>query len=703
MAVPKKSHARLLSKLHSIYPDIAKLEKELLNIDDIEPDTQSLLDPPLKYEKTPPADLVIKNASLPGREKENNLNVAVKDNLIVEVGDAEEIKPFLDAKTAVIDAKGGSVLPGFCDSHLHLLKGAQHLSGCDMEGVEKADEFKKRLGDFIRKNPDEPVVYVYGVHYFDPPLIPAETARHFLDTIIKDKPLLVFAHDLHTAWANTKALEISDLLRKMPPYPPLIEILELDGNIVLGEDEIPSGEFREPEVYYLVEGKLRAKFPQPLEKQLENLRRACGELSRLGFTSVHRMGLSHPVEDISFLLLAIELEQRKELPLRIYSSISAVADVNMLEDVHQAHQIRRALDKARAGKITAAQLYEILFEKLKQAGGTRHGAVAALAEKYRDSEDHPLLSKIENVSNTIRDLNWKIYIDPHQQRGNIYRKGDYSRYLNPDAKVKCDTVKIFMDGVIEKDTAYRRDREPAEGLPEFTSQHLDLVVGLADRLGMQVSAHSIGNASVKSMLDAISRARRKHRKFDEKRGHRIPHRIEHIEMCEEEDIPRFAKHGVVASMQPLHARPPLRMWHKKVPRKNWDTAFPWKELRDNGAVLIYGSDWPIVSCDVRKGTHHACTRKPWTPGGRVQRVDTSQALDAYTRSAAFAEYASNIKGSIEPGMLADIVVLSGQFSDLAEENPPEMDIRATICDGKVVYESEKNDNGGANSPEGSGD
>ncbi len=693
MACQRKPDARLLAKMQNIYPDIVKLEKELLNIDDIKPDTRSLLEGPLEYDKSPPADLVIKNARLPGKEG-GGWNVAVKENYIAEVGDSERVEPFIDEKTLIIDAEGSSVLPGFCDSHLHLLKGAEHLSGCDMEGVEKAEEFKKRLGDFAKNNPDEPVVYVYGVQYFDPPLIPADTARHFLDTIIKEKPLLVFAHDLHTAWANTKALEISNLLRKMPPYPALLEILDLDGNIVLGEDNKPSGEFREPAVYYLVEGKLRAEFPQPVEKQLENLLHACRELTRLGFTSVHRMGLSHPVEDISFLLLILELEHRGKLPLRVFSSISSVADPNMLEDVHLAHQIRRALNKARSGKLSVEQLHKILLEKLKRAGGTRHQAVAALAEKYRDSSDYPHLAKIEKLSRTIRDLNWKKSVEPHQKRGNIYRREELARYLNPDAKIRCDTVKIFMDGVIEKDTAYRLDQKPAEGIPEFTQPHLDLVVGLSDRLGMQVAAHSIGNAAVKSMLDAVARAREKHRKADERRGHLIPHRIEHIEMCEEKDIPRFGKREVVASMQPLHARPPVRMWHKKVPEKNWDTAFAWRQLLENGAVLVYGSDWPIVSCDVRQGIRHAITRKPWTKGGRTQKLDLAQALDAYTRAAAVTEYASERKGTIQPGMLADIVVLAGRFSDLAAENPPRIGIRATICDGRVVYDSEKGAGGG---------
>jgi hypothetical protein len=260
------------------------------------------------------------------------------------------------------------------------------------------------------------------------------------------------------------------------------------------------------------------------------------------------------------------------------------------------------------------------------------------------------------------------------------------KHVGELSKVRCDTVKIFLDGVMEKDTAYRSDQSPSKGIPEFRQHELDAVVELADKLGMQVAAHCIGDASVKSMLDAISRAREKNRSIDAARGHVVPHRIEHIETCRHEDLPRLGKQRVVGSMQPLHERPPMTLWHKKVPREKWNTAFPWRQALESGAVLVFGSDWPIVSCDVRRGIRHVLERKPWLPGAVDQSLDLAQALSAYTDAAAFTEYSEQIKGKVAPGMLADLVILSGDVREL-ESNEPPLEIRWTLCNGEVTYEA----------------
>jgi len=121
-----------------------------------------------------------------------------------------------------------------------------------------------------------------------------------------------------------------------------------------------------------------------------------------------------------------------------------------------------------------------------------------------------------------------------------------------------------------------------------------------------------------------------------------------------------------------------------VPKQEWDTSFAWRDALDNGAVLVFGSDWPIVSCDVRKGINHAVTREPWYEGARHQNVTLEEAVTAYTSGAAFTEYSSSIKGDIKPGMLADIVVLSDDIASLGK-GPDDVDVVTTICDGKIVY------------------
>ncbi|MCA1808848.1 MAG: amidohydrolase family protein, partial [Lentisphaerae bacterium] len=301
------------------------------------------------------------------------------------------------------------------------------------------------------------------------------------------------------------------------------------------------------------------------------------------------------------------------------------------------------------------------------------------------AKNHPLIKHFLELSHHIQKTIHQACIQLHIDKKNPHLEDDMPDYLSELTKIRCDTVKLFMDGVIEKDTAYRLDRPPSEGIPEFSQEELDAVVVLADKLGMQVAAHCIGNGSVKSMLDAVAKARTEHGKIDEARGHQIPHRIEHIEICREEDERRFGDGLLVASMQP-HESPPMTIWHEMVPKKEWNTAFSWKGVLDNGAVLVFGSDWPIVSCDIRTGIRHATTRQPWFDGAREQQLTLQQALAAYTSNACVPEYSTQIKGKIQPGMLADIVILAGDVHDLCENTRPMPDIGMTICNGTVTYD-----------------
>ncbi len=681
MNCPKRPETRLHHALAKAFPELLGVGRHDVRPEDHAPNTEYRIEPSLEYDPDAQADLVVKNALL---DNGRTVDIAVKGNVITRVGDSAEVATVTGADTRVLNARGNSVSPGFVDSHLHLAVAMQRLGSLDVEDVNTAEEFNRRLAEFAANNPDTPALHVYGVHYLDDPIIPAETCRQTLDTIVADRPVLVFAHDLHTAWGNTRAVEEAGLLHKMPPYPHLVEKLHLEEKIVTDAEGVPTGEFREPEVYYFLCGPLQAKYPRSVEQQLDDLESVCNQLAGMGITGVHRMALAQPAEDLSFLLLLLELEQRGRLPIRVNASFSSIADHNMLHDVVMGYEARELLTRARKQEITAAQLHDALVELLRSAGSHRHKKLETLAAKD-GGEKHPRLDKLLQTSEHILDTVFKSHVAPHHHRRNPHHAEDMPRHLGYHAKVRLDTLKIFMDGVIEKDTAYRLDKAPTPGIPEFTQEELDTLVMFADKLGIQVAAHCIGNGSVKSMLDAIAKARQANRDVDGKRGHMIHHRIEHIETCTPEDLPRFGSEGVITSMQPLHERPPMTMWHTLVSEPQWNTAFAWQGALDAGAVLVFGSDWPIVSCDVRTGIHHAVTRKPWVEGGENQAVTLPEAVAAYTSGAAFSGYSQNIKGAIEPGMLADMVVLSGNIAEL-EKDPSGLDVAATICDGAVVYE-----------------
>lgn len=435
----------------------------------------------------------------------------------------------------VRDARGGLLLPGFTDSHVHLLVGAERLDGCDVGDVRDPAELELRIRRFAQANPDRPMLQVHGLNYLEPPLLDPARARARLDEIVKDRPLMVVAHDLHTVWANTRALEESGLLRAMPPYPR--EIVEIGAETGIGLDDqgLPGGELREPECYCLVEGAIRAIHPLKQEQKLASLRRAAAELNRHGITSVHNMGLAMPEEDIELLLLLLELEEKEELTIRVESSYSVVPDEHMLEDVHDAAEIRDRLRRYREGALTVSEMHRFLVGRLEALAKARR-----LESKFVANHDEVA----------------RIHVQPHLEGLEKRLREARSRTAATRGMVTLDAVKLFLDGVVEKETAYRTDRPPQNGLPSFPPEDLEETVRIADRLGLQVRAHCIGDKSVSLMLDAISAARQANARPDERRGHRIRHRIEHVEMCRPEDLVRFQSEDAVASMQPFHERPP---------------------------------------------------------------------------------------------------------------------------------------------------
>ncbi|MBI9113039.1 hypothetical protein [Maridesulfovibrio ferrireducens] len=142
---------------------------------------------------------------------------------------------------------------------------------------------------------------------------------------------------------------------------------------------------------------MQAKYPSSVEQQLSDLEVVCKQLAGYGITGVHRMALAQPAEDLSFLLLLLELEQQDRLPIRGSSSFSSVADHNMLNDVLIGYAARDLLTKARKKEITAAQLHDRLLELLKDAGTDRHKKVKKLAAEGGHGANHPLKLAVRRI------------------------------------------------------------------------------------------------------------------------------------------------------------------------------------------------------------------------------------------------------------------------------------------------------------------
>jgi predicted amidohydrolase YtcJ len=207
----------------------------------------------------------------------------------------------------------------------------------------------------------------------------------------------------------------------------------------------------------------------------------------------------------------------------------------------------------------------------------------------------------------------------------------------------------------------------------------------ADKAGLQLTIHAIGDRAIRTILDLYARL-----ESDNGPADRRP-RIEHVQHIHPEDYPRFAKLGVIASMQPYHAIDDGRWAEKVLGPERIHSSYAWKSLLDAGATLAFGSDWPVAPLDAVMGIYAATTRRTldgktpngWTP---EQRITVAQAVHAYTVNSAFAEHQENVKGSVEPGKLADLVILSDDIFSIPAEQIEKTKVDLTIFDGRVIYE-----------------
>ncbi|QDL93920.1 amidohydrolase (plasmid) [Paroceanicella profunda] len=257
-------------------------------------------------------------------------------------------------------------------------------------------------------------------------------------------------------------------------------------------------------------------------------------------------------------------------------------------------------------------------------------------------------------------------------------------------RLSSGTVKLFIDGVLDGWTALMAepyaDRPDWCGEPRFEEERFHAIIAEADRRGLQVAVHAIGDRAVNMVLDGYEKARAANGPRDSR------HRVEHIEVALASDIPRFAELGVIASVQPPHppgqAGLPLEPTLSRIGKPRWPLAYPWAALRAAGAGMLFASDWPVSPVDPLAGVAAAMTRPKWDADQPDNRQTLMQALEGYTLAGAKAEFREHEKGRLAPGFLADIVVLDDDLEAADPEEFPEIRPVLTICDGAVTFEDE---------------
>jgi predicted amidohydrolase YtcJ len=301
------------------------------------------------------------------------------------------------------------------------------------------------------------------------------------------------------------------------------------------------------------------------------------------------------------------------------------------------------------------------------------------------------------------DLNLRIY--SALAVGTAFSDADRTRLhtaarRHPDDHIfKTGAVNITLDGAIENQTAALLAPYASRQIdrpPTMAADDLNRLVRLIDAEGWQVMTRASGDRAVRMALNAYAHAARSNPR--PARGRR--HRVEHADLVHAADLPRFGSLSVIASMQPLRGSPTgarLQTWLETLGPERALETLPYGSILAADGRLAFGSGWPAGSLNPLLGIHAAVTRTTgdglpeggWNP---AQRLSLEAAIDAYTSGAAWASFDEQRKGSLAPGMLADLVVLSESIFDAPPSRLARTRVVVTILDGKVVYQRDRGTN-----------
>ncbi len=250
------------------------------------------------------------------------------------------------------------------------------------------------------------------------------------------------------------------------------------------------------------------------------------------------------------------------------------------------------------------------------------------------------------------------------------------------------SVKYYIDGALgSRGAALLEDYsdDPGNrGLLRYEPDVFTRMVREAMSCGFQVNTHAIGDRGNRVVLDAYEAA------MQEVPDHAGRHRIEHAQVVTLEDIPRFARLGVIASMQPTHATSDMYWAEDRLGPERIKGAYAWRRFLDAGVRLAFGSDFPVESANPMLGIYAAVTRQDttgWPPGGWYpdQRLTREEALRAFTLDAAYAAFQEHELGSLEPGKWADFLILDRDIMRVPEQDIFRTKVYATVLGGEVVF------------------
>jgi predicted amidohydrolase YtcJ len=533
-----------------------------------------------------PADLVLTNAVVHtvDAKRPRAEAVAVRGNRIVAVGSSAEVQALVGPRTRVLDLAGRTVVPGFDDSHAHLLGIGFARLDVDLVGTRSYAEVIERVAAAVKGC--RPGEWIRGRGWHEgkweapaPGSVRGFPTHEALSAVSPDNPVVLSRADGHAVLANARAMAVKGVTRKTRA--------PAGGEIIRTASGEATGVFVDN-----AEGLVA-----PPERSPDEVRRALelamDECLAKGVTSLTDAG-----QGTGVLALYREAAAAGTLRTRLYVMAAGLPTA-------------RALGRPEVG--LGGGMLTVRSVKL-YADGALGSRGAALLEPYAD--------------------------DP----------GNSGLLVTPAEEI--------LEGV------------------HFALAH-----------GFQVGTHAIGDRANRIVLDAYEKAFAEHPEVKDPRF-----RIEHAQILDAADIPRFGKLGVLAAMQGVHC-PSDRPW---APKRLGDArvaegAYVWRKLLDTGARILNGTDAPVEDVSPIQNFHASVTRQDAEgrpPGGfdPDQKLTRAEALRTMTLDAAFGSFAEKEKGSIEVGKLADLVVLSQDILATPDDALLKTAILATIVDGKVLYE-----------------
>jgi predicted amidohydrolase YtcJ len=503
--------------------------------------------------------------------------IAAQGENIIAVGTSAEIAPLIGDDTEVIGAGGGMLVPGFIDTHVHVLDGGNVLASVQLRDARTPEEFARRIGAFA--DAAEPGEWITGGTWDHTNWGGELPRRDWIDTVTPDNPVWVTRLDGHMSLANSLALGHAGVDADTPDIS--------GGEIVRDAEGRPTGILKDNAM-----ALVNQVMPEPTENQLDtHLDAAMRYFAENGVTTVHNM------DDGSFdawpsLAAFRRAEAEGRLITRIYAS-APLAQWQMLRDDIEANG--RGNEWLRTGSLKA------------MLDGSLGSHTAAFIEPYTDTPDE-------------------------------------SGYL-------------------------------LESLEDFRAW----IVG-ADAAGIQVMVHAIGDLAIRHLLDILQEIDNPQHRF----------RMEHAQHIHPDDIPRFAKQNVIASMQPYHAIDDGRWADGVIGAERSATTYAFRSLIDSGAHVAFGSDWYVAPASPIEGIYAAVTRRTIddaNPGGWVpeQKISVQEALRAYTYEGAYASFEEDRKGRLKVGMLADMALIDRDLTTIEPESIRDAKVLKTIVGGRVVF------------------